>query len=223
MGRLDQLGDAVRGALRPMGVRDYVAAATEVDPQAVLMARHLLDYSDATPADWRRIDEFLRDHQVETRGYLGGGEERIALDAIGGRGEPYVLKVGGSRRLYDLPDTKGVIPYVASGSEGGINFGLQPKAKRVYVEGGWAPPGVPKSEQYWWWDNLAHDVQQSLHARGYHWGDASASNVGVMPDETIGVLDGAVTRWNDRFTPVDRAMSPEEAIRRLRLHGNYGD
>lgn len=186
----------------PSSVRAEIEKAPNDLPATAMLSRHLLEHTDASVSDWRRIDEYLRDQGVGLRGVLGAGEERLAMNAVGRGGEPYVFKVGGGRQLYDLPDAKGVIPYLSRGSEGGLNFGLQPKAARVYSEGGWAPDGVPREEQYWWWEDLARDVQQSLYARGYSWDDASASNVGIMPDNSIGVIDGSVRRWGERFTPV---------------------
>lgn len=183
------------------------AAIESARGKHVMLSDHLLNHTGAAPADWAKIDQFLEDNQMSIGSLLGGGEERLVFDAVPlGDAAPKVLKIGGSQPLYDLPDIPGVTKYTATGVEAGVPFGLQPKAVAVYQE------GRSPWEQ---WERRARDVHQSLQARGWDWPDSEVGNIGLMPDGRWSVIDGEVNQLGRGFKPLERAPTPEDAIRLL--------
>lgn len=186
---------------------ERVAEASR-DPQHALLARHLLDNTDTSPEDWRRLNEFLKDNRLSLGDTLGSGQERVVFDAIPASGDQrYVFKVGYSPDSFDAPDIPGVVPYTSRGQEGGLAFGVQPRAKAVWG----------RDEPWELWERRARDVDSSLSARGWGWVDSEPGNIGLMPDGNFGVIDGAVERMRTEFVPNSRAGTPEDAIRLLRL------
>jgi hypothetical protein len=183
------------------------------DPQHALLARHLLYNTDTSPEDWRRINEFLKDNRLSLGDTLGSGQERVVFDAIPASGDQrYVFKVGSiDPALYDVPNTPGVVPYTAKGAEGGVAFGVQPRAAKTYADQSRAG-----NSQWEWWSDRARDVERSLWARGHHWLDYDEGNIGLMPDGMFGVIDGPV-RPREGFVPGQAEMPTEDAIRLLRL------
>ena len=87
---VDELGDAVRQTIRafhgsPPPWRSMVAerlAEARRDPQHALLAEHLLRHTDTSPADWRRVNEFLKDNQLTLGDTIGSGQERVVFEAL---------------------------------------------------------------------------------------------------------------------------------------------
>ena len=182
-------------------------------PGHAMLANHLLEYTETSPQDWRRVNEFLKDNQLTLGDVIGSGQERVVFEATPAAGGPrYVFKIGYNPKLYDVPDIPGVVPYIAKASEGGVAFGVQPRAAKTYADN-WKPAG---HGQWEWWEARAGDVEQSLWARGHHWLDPGESNIGLMSDGTFGVIDGPV-KAREGFIPGRAEMTPEEAIRLLRV------
>lgn len=221
MGKLDEIAELAarlaQSAPPPPGppwrsmVAERVAdARREIDH--ALIAKTLLEDVGALPQDWGRINTFLRDNRLALGETLGSGQERIVFAAYPEAGpERYVFKVGYDPQAFRAPDIPGVVPYTASGAEGGLAFGVQPRAAAVYGQG-W-----PESKTPWeFWERRAWDLDSSLSARGWGWLDSDVSNVGLMPDGTFAVIDGQLSRIHSGFIPNDRVKTPEDAIRALR-------
>jgi len=216
----DEAGDAVRSVIRAYhgepAWRSMVAerlVEAKRNSQHAMLADHLLRHTDTSPEDWNRVNEFLKDNRLTLGDTIGSGQDSVVFEALPSFGDQrYVFKVGYDPKLYELPDVPGVVPYASKGAEGGVAFGVQPRAAKTYADK-WRPEGHGHWE---WWTDRAHDVEQSLWARGHHWLDYDEGNIGLMPDGTFGVFDGPV-RPREGYVPGTGSMTPEEAIRLLRL------
>lgn len=200
---------------RSMVAERLAEARRDIDH--ALIAKTLLEDIGASPQDWARVNEFLRDNGLSLGETLGSGQERMVFEALPSVGDAkYVFKVGYDPRAFDVPEVAGVVPYTAKGVEGGVAFGVQPKASAVYGQG-W-----PRSKRPWeYWERRAWDIDSSLSSRGWGWLDSDVSNVGLMPDGTFSVIDGELTRIHNKpFIPNDRVTTPEDAIRVLRYRGD---
>ena len=200
---------------RSMVAERLAEARRDVDHS--LIAKTLLEDVGASPEDWQRINAFLKDNKLSLGETIGSGQERIVFAATPADGAAdYVFKVGYDPRAFDTPDIQGVVPYSAKGVEGGVAFGVQPRAAAVYGQG-W-----PRSKKPWeYWERRAWDLDSSLSARGWGWLDSDVSNIGLMPDGNFSVIDGELTRiHNQPFVPNDRVRTPEDAIRVLRYRGS---
>ena len=164
------------------------------------------------PESLDRVDQFVGDHGLEIGKHLGAGAESLVFEALPRAGErSHVLKVRVGDALptdFDFPpDVPGIAPYWAREQAGpNVAVALQPKADVVYRPvTGWEKP----------FQNAAERLKQSLLARGWHWGDGHQWNLGVMPDETWGAIDGFIDRAHPSWTLPK--IPPEEAIRMLRV------
>ena len=167
----------------------------------------------------RQVDDFLGDNQLALGRPLGAGMESVVFDARPRVGpDRQVVKIAVRNEMhrpqdaFQLPDIPGVNPYWAHERLGPLAVGVQP---RVAVLRDIVPEEADVAL-----DGMAR-LEDSLHARGYHWDDSMFGNAGLLDDNWV-VIDGAVTPFlpGTRMTTSGAAQmrqNPEEAIRALRV------
>jgi hypothetical protein len=215
-----QLDDLIRrvGKATSWNVLAHVADAK--GPMAGY-ARELLTAPRAA-ASMEGVDDFLRANGMRIGHPISRGRESLVFNAVDKEGRnSNVLKLQslGSGRGFTLPtDVPGVAGYWAKDRIGsGPLVALQAKASRVLspdVRARWG--GIAEESK---WSQMADTVQRSLAARGMEWTDPHAGNIGIMPDENMAVLDGAIyARDASDPLPARASISPEDAVRLLRQY-----
>ena len=164
------------------------------------------------------VDSFLREYGASIGRPIGRGRESLVFAAHGPEVESVLkLQARGAGRGFPLPvGIEGVAGYYAKDRIGDdLLVALQPRAAKVLPSSVRAKFGGIAEEGRW--IDRADSVQRSLAARGMEWTDPHASNVGLMPDGNLAVIDGAVVpREADSPLPQSLRMSVEDALRLLR-------
>lgn len=167
----------------------------------------------------RQMDDFLGDHGLTIGKPIGAGMESVVFDARPRVGpDRQVVKIAIRKDMhrpndaFQMPDIPGVNPYWAHEQMGPLAVGVQP---RVAVLRDIAPEEADVAL-----DGMAR-LEDSLHARGYHWDDSMFGNAGLLDNNWV-VIDGSVRPFlpGTRMTTSGAAemiRNPEEAIRALRV------
>jgi hypothetical protein len=216
MGRLDDL-IRIAGSYapqRPMLQATEEAANDANGYVAGLLLRH--------PGALKRIDQFVGDNQLQLGRHLGQGAESVVWEvfpASGGRASVMKVRPEALADSFDFPDdVPGIVPYFSKEQVSpDVAVALQPKADVVFRKG--AGFEIP-------FNHASGRIQQSLLSRGWHWGDGHRWNLGVMPDQTWGVIDGFIDKAHPSWSLPQ--YTPEESIRMLRMTPDeraaiYGD
>ena len=202
--------DYVLGKLRQARMLDAVraVAATKDGTYGGKLAREVL----LAPTPFDKVDQLLGDNGLTLGKYLGSGVESLVWEANPQTGvEPHVIKVrrGGSEEDFEFPEgVEGLAPYWATTSDKDVYAALQPRAAAVFRPA----PGMEKVFR-----DATGRVYASLQARGWNWTDRNLGNIGVMPDGRWAAIDGFLDKTDLPARVEGVGLTPEEAIRMLRL------